>query len=137
VFAPQGKILQQGELCKREKLANTLLQIAQKGPNAFYEGEIAKNLISDIRAHDGIMTEEDLKMYTVKRRPTITSFYHGHKVVGAAPPASSVVVALILNILETFDLRDLKNTNGLTYHYFIEAMKHAFAHRAVMVRVEL
>lgn len=134
MFAPQGKILQQGEICKREKLAYTLSKVAQEGPNAFYEGEIAKNLVTDIRAHNGIITEDDLKMYTVKRRPTITSFYHGLKIVGGAPPASSAVVALILNILEAFDIRELKNTNGLTYHYIVEAMKHAFAHRAVLVR---
>lgn len=44
-----GKLLKAGEIVKFEKLADTLETIARDGPNAFYTGKIAEDLIRDIQ----------------------------------------------------------------------------------------
>lgn len=44
-----GKLLKAGDMMKREKLADTLEMIANKGPDAFYNGKTAEDLIRDIQ----------------------------------------------------------------------------------------
>lgn len=46
----QGELLKKGDIVKFEKLAETLEIIAQKGPDAFYIGDIGKHLVGDIQA---------------------------------------------------------------------------------------
>ena len=43
-----GDIYKVGEVMRRPKLANTLDIIAQEGPDAFYNGSLAKNITDDI-----------------------------------------------------------------------------------------
>lgn len=52
------------EIIKRPKLAKTLEILAEEGASAIYGGgSLAKNLINEIKARGGIMTEEDLLDY--------------------------------------------------------------------------
>lgn len=51
----QGELLKKGDIVKFEKLADTLEMIAQKGPDAFYTGDIGKHLVSDIQAAGTLM----------------------------------------------------------------------------------
>jgi gamma-glutamyltranspeptidase/glutathione hydrolase len=44
-------------------LAASLRQVADHGPRAFYEGELARRLVADIRAKGGCMSEADLRDY--------------------------------------------------------------------------
>ena len=53
----------EGDLYKRENLAKTLEKVAQNGPEEFYNGTTAQNLIKDIEAMNSIMTLADLKNY--------------------------------------------------------------------------
>ena len=44
-------------------MAKTLDKIAKDGDKAFYEGDIAKNLVKDLQSLGGILTEDDLRDY--------------------------------------------------------------------------
>lgn len=46
----KSDILKEGETIKFPKLARTYKTVAEKGASAFYEGEIAQNLVADIQA---------------------------------------------------------------------------------------
>ena len=76
------------------------------------------------------MTADDLKNYRAVERAPVRGTYRGYDIV-AMPPPSSGGVALIemLNILEGYDLGKLARADAL--HDMIEAMKRAYADRAV------
>ena len=89
----RAKPLRAGDTWRRPDLAWTLGKL-RAGPDAFYKGEIAKEIVTAVRAAGGVMTAEDLARYaTVDRTPLETS-YRGLRVV-SMPPSSSGGVALI------------------------------------------
>lgn len=60
-----------GKFVTRPNLAKTLYRIAQEGPDVFYNGEIGKKLINDIKVNGSILTLEDLANYQ-----SIVTFYN-------------------------------------------------------------
>ena len=128
-----GQPLEAGDRLIQFDLADTLKAIAARGPRAFYDGAIAKNIADAVRQAGGIMTVEDLQNYRAIERPVVRGTYRGRTIVSMPPPSSGGVHLIeMLNILEGYDLRHLgRGDEGL--HYFIEAMKRAYADRAVFM----
>ncbi len=121
------------ESIKRQpELAKTLRAIAEKGPRAFYEGEIAEAIVAAARAHGGILTREDLASYRPRLREPVRGNYRGREFLAFPPPSSGGVTLLeILNVLEGFDLAASGAGSSESIHKIVEAMKLAFADRAV------
>ncbi|KAJ3693674.1 hypothetical protein LUZ60_009154 [Juncus effusus] len=130
VFAPGGKPLLANEMCYNPRLADTLEEIAEKGPDAFYKGSIAENFVKDVNNSGGIITMEDMKQYKVKisKAMEIDGIF-GYKLLGMPPPSSgTVAMAMLMNILQSYkSVEAVKGLLGL--HRFIEAMKHMLALR--------
>ena len=121
-----------GEILKQSDLAHTYRQIAENGPDWFYQGPFGAAVEQWMSDNGGIMTAEDFANYqSVIREPIVTT-YRGYTVVGFPPPSSGGVhVAQILNILEHFDLSSIHEENPAQFvHIVAEAMKLAFADRA-------
>jgi gamma-glutamyltranspeptidase/glutathione hydrolase len=112
-------------------LAQSLRTIAREGADAFYRGSLARAITGDVKRRGGILSLRDLEAYRTKRREPIHGTYRGHDVY-SFPPASSGGVALveILNVVETFDLRERGANSSASIHVIAEAMKFAFADRA-------
>jgi gamma-glutamyltranspeptidase/glutathione hydrolase len=130
-FTKNGVPYEPGETLKQPELARTLERIAAQGPAGFYEGETALALETEMAAHGGLITRDDLKHYAAKRRSPVTGTYRGYEVI-SMPPASSGGVALIemLNVLEGYDLARTGPGAADTVHMMAEAMKRAYADRA-------
>ena len=133
IFLNGGQPLHEGDRLLQFDLADTLSAIAQEGPNAFYQGHTAGAIADAVRAAGGIMTADDLKNYRAIERAVVRGSYRGYDIV-AMPPPSSGGVALIemLNILEGYDLNKL-GRGEKSLHTMIEAMKRAYADRAVFM----
>lgn len=132
-----GEILKEGDIIKFTKLAQTYRKIAEEGPNAFYEGELAKRLVDDIQKKGGIITEQDLKDYTPLLDENPLRVQVGDfSMVFPTAPASGPVLALILNILNGYKLSPesmmgLEN-QVLTYHRIVEAFRFGYAKRTLL-----
>ena len=63
IWFRDGKPLVMGDVVKNPDLAKTLRAIATQGPAGFYTGPVAKALVAGMRAHGGIISEEDLATY--------------------------------------------------------------------------
>jgi len=78
------------------------------------------------------MTVEDLKNYRAIERPPVRGTYRGYDIVSMPPPSSGGVHLIeMLNILEGYNLAKLSREESL--HDMIEAMKRAYADRAVFM----
>jgi len=129
-FKPDGSAYSPGETLAQPELAASLELIAEQGAKAFYEGEIAQRLATDMRANQGLIAPDDLKSYRAVVRPPVRGNYRGYEIVSMPPPSSGGVHLIqILNILETWPLAELGPESAATIHRMAEAMKLAYADR--------
>jgi len=133
-FKPDGTLLGAGDRLVQTDLAATLEAIARNGPRAFYEGGTAGKLVAALRAAGGVMTLDDLKNYRAVLRPPLRGSYRGYDILSMPPPSSGGVHLIeMLNILEGYDLRAIAADRGTVAHLMIEAMKRAYADRAIFL----
>ncbi|KAG8213665.1 gamma-glutamyltranspeptidase-domain-containing protein [Butyriboletus roseoflavus] len=128
VFAPEGKLLLQGELIQRTNYSRTLDIIANEGPGAFYKGSIADSIIRKVHDTGGILTHADLEHYAVKVERALQGTYQDRKVYTTHAPTSGPVLLHMLNLLERFNLIREGRT-PLNVHRIVEAVKFGFAAR--------
>ena len=131
-FSNGGVPYRVGEILRQGDLALTLSRIGAQGPLGFYAGETAELVAREMAAHGGIMTKGDLAGYRAVRRAPLMGTYRGVDVI-SMPPASSggATVVQILNILEGYDLVGSGSGSATTTHVIIEAMRRAYADRAL------
>ncbi len=146
IFRPGGVPLAEGDWLVQPDLAKTLRLIAARGADAFYRGALAKAIIqaqqrtrSELgETGQGRMTLADLKHYQVAIRAPLIGHYRGWTLAGMPPPSSGgLTVMQMLGLLERFPLGDASQGYGFgspqTLHVMIEAMRLAFADRAVWI----
>jgi gamma-glutamyltranspeptidase len=118
-----------GELMKQPDLALTLEKIAKEGSQAFYQGEIAKVIVDDLRESGGLLTYDDFVRHTSDWVDPISVKYKGHTVYNVPPNSQGFASLSILNILNHFDLSLIEEGSADYYHLLIEATKLAFHDR--------
>jgi len=132
-FNPDGTPLAVGNMLKNLAFAATLKRIAAEGADAFYQGDIARDIVETARSHPtnpGDLTETDLAGYKVKVREPVCGHYRAYNVCGMPPPSSGGIAVLqILGILEPFDMKALGVNSLIGVHLFSEAGRLAYADR--------
>jgi gamma-glutamyltranspeptidase/glutathione hydrolase len=126
-----------GYLLKNPALAKTLKNIADNGADAFYKGQIARDIADKVAHHPtnpGSLNIADLADYRAKVREPVCSDYRVWTVCGMPPPSSGgIAVAQMLGILESRNMRALAPTtdglNAEAVHLFAEAGRLAYADR--------
>jgi gamma-glutamyltranspeptidase/glutathione hydrolase len=112
-------------------LAATLQRIATDGPDTFYAGIVADQIVAEMRRGDGMITKPDLEQYEAKVRQPIRGTYRGYEIFGPPPPSSGgICLVEMLNVLENFDLRSHERYSARNMHLMAEAMRRAFRDRA-------
>ena len=129
VFAPNGSWLEPGELRRNPNLAKTYELIAAEGRDAFYVGQIARDIGRWCEDAGGLLRYDDLAQHRMKWQDPIGVSYHGRWVYEAPPNSSGHVLLQELNIAEHFDLADLGYLSPETVHVMTECKKLAFADR--------
>ena len=114
-----------GDKLAYQELAGSYRAIAAEGPDAFYEGDIARAIAADMADKGGILTYEDLATYgsdihEVDREGL--SEYRGLKYA----PGRSTFLAQVLNILQSFDLAELGPDSPAFLHVMLETMRRAW-----------
>lgn len=131
---PDGTPWRAGDRLKQPDLADTLDRIAANGPDEFYLGKTADLIVRYMDGHGGLMSRDDLAAYRALRRRPVHTTYRGFDVHGMGPSASGgVVLAQMLGILETFDLKADGPRSARTLHRVTEAQRRAFYTRATRV----
>jgi gamma-glutamyltranspeptidase/glutathione hydrolase len=129
-FLPGGAAPKHGEIFKNPRLANSLEQIAKGGRDAFYKGPIARAIIADMRARNGLLDERDFTEHKSDWVEPLRTTYRGVEVLEMPPSTQGFVALEMLNILEGFDIKGLGHNSADYLHVVTEAKKIAFADRA-------
>jgi gamma-glutamyltranspeptidase/glutathione hydrolase len=129
-FLPNGRAPRMGEIFQNPRLAKSLELIAQDGRDAFYKGPIARAIIADMRARNGLLDERDFTTHTADWVDTISTTYRGYDVHEMPPSTQGFVTLEMLNILEGLDIKAMGHNSADYLHYVTEAKKIAFADRA-------
>ena len=128
----KGEYYQVGELWPQPDLAATLKRIQQDGHDGFYKGKTARLLAKFMRENGGIITEKDLAEYEAIERKPVHGTYRGFDIWSMPPPSSGGTALIeILNILEGYNLKETGHNSALYLHLLTEAMRRAFADRAL------
>ncbi|WP_118180943.1 gamma-glutamyltransferase family protein [Paraburkholderia phosphatilytica] len=127
VFMPRGRAPEVSELVRFPGHAKTLRVLAEQGPRAYYEGEIAERIAAFSRECGGAMTLDDLRNYRADWVEPIGKSYRGHTAHEIPPNGQGIGALIALGILEQFDIASLKVDSIESQHLQIEAMKLAFA----------
>jgi gamma-glutamyltranspeptidase/glutathione hydrolase len=80
VYAPQGKLLQGGDLLFHPGLETAMAALAAEGPAIFHTGSYAPLLVETVRAAGGSLGPRDLADYRVLETPVDRATLAGHQV---------------------------------------------------------
>ena len=131
-FLPGGTPLQAGDTLVNEAYADTLRTIAFRGANAFYTGNIARDIVDAVRSvegNPGVLSPLDLSVYRVKERAPVCAAYRAYEVCGMGPPSSgALTLGQILGMLNSYDLSAGPN-DGEVRRLIGDASRLAFADR--------
>ncbi|XP_010284680.1 PREDICTED: gamma-glutamyltransferase 5 [Phaethon lepturus] len=122
------RFLKHGETFKWPALQQTLRAVAENGATAFYEGEIGRALVEDIRKAGSSISLEDLQAYKAEVSSALNITLNNHTTVfSPGPPMGGAVLMFILKILEEYKLHEASLATSKekveTYHRIAEALK--------------
>ena len=133
-FHGDGTPIKAGETWRNPELAQTLRQIAQGGPDAFYKGRIARQIadaVSMAPVNPARMTTDDIGGYKAKPREPLCGTYRAYRVCSVPPSTSGGVSVLqILGLLQHFPSSQLQPNTLSAVHLISEASRLAYADRA-------
>lgn len=125
-----GKAPKAGEIFKNPYLAKSYRAIAEHGRDAFYKGDIAKQIVEFSKANGGHFSMQDFADHKSEWTDPVSTNYRGYDVWELPPNGQGIAALEMLNILEGYDVKALGRNSAELIHLFVEAKKLAFANRA-------
>ncbi len=133
LFDADGTPRALGSTLRNPPFAATLRRIAREGADAFYRGDIARDMVAAVRGHatnPGHLGEDDLRDYRARSVEPVCGPYRGYRVCSMPPPSSGGIAILqMLRMLERFDIASLRPDSSGAVHLFSEAGRLAYADR--------
>ena len=121
----------EGDTIKLPDLAKTLKFIRDYKREGFYSGEVAENLLAEMKKNNGLITKSDLESYKSIWREPIIGNYKNYKVISMGPPSSGGVLLMqMLKMAEQFPLNKYKFHTKESIHIMTEIERRSFADRA-------
>jgi len=146
VYLHDGHIPRVGDIFRQPDLARTLRSMAEVEKKAlaggadrtkaidavrdyFYRGDIAHRIDAFSRQNGGLLRYEDMAAFRLEPEPAVSTTFHGYTVYkpGFWSQGPSMIEAL--NILEGFDIADMRLNSAPYIHNLVEALKLAYADR--------
>ncbi len=129
-FLPNGRAPKKGEIFKNPRLGRTLSIIANKGRDAFYEGELADVMDAFCRREGAFLRKADLERHQSIWIEPVSTNYRGYDVWELPPNGQGIAALQMLNIIEGYDLTAMGHNSVRYLHTLIEAKKITYEDRA-------
>lgn len=126
-FLPGGVAPAIGDKRSQPALGKTLRRIAREGRSAFYEGEVAEELVSVLQGLGGVHTAGDFAAHFSEDVTPISTKYRGYDVVECPPNGQGLAALMILRVLAGYDIKSLAEVDRV--HLLSEATKAAYRAR--------
>ncbi|HSY46386.1 MAG TPA: gamma-glutamyltransferase [Steroidobacteraceae bacterium] len=128
---PDGETLEEGDLFRNPEYAHTLQLIAQQGPRALLEGQIAADIVKVTHQSPlpGTMTLKDLGSYRAESGDALCRPYRGYSVCVPPPPSSGVALLQMLAILDHTDIATRGPQDPQAWFLFAQASRLMYADR--------
>lgn len=115
-----------GQIFRAPGQGEVLRRIAREGRAGFYEGEVAEDLITSLRALGGCHSLDDLARTESSYDAPVSGAYRGVELVEHPPNAQGATAILLVNILSHFDLAAMDPLGAERAHIEAEASKLAY-----------
>jgi gamma-glutamyltranspeptidase / glutathione hydrolase len=126
-YMPGGVRPGLGDLFKNPDLGSSLRQVAAKGRDGYYNGELTERMVKFLQAQGGAHTLEDFADYQPEWVEPISTTYRGWKVYELPPNGQGIAALSMLNIMERFPMSDYGHNSAAALHVMVEAKKLAYA----------
>ena len=133
-FAPNGMAIKEGEKFRQPALARTLTAIAERGPRAFYEGPIARDIASTVQKAGGFLAEDDLVDIKAEVSPALTARYRGIEIASQPPITQGVVLLRALGLLQELAPEPRRMSRTAFAVASARALRRAFDERLAILR---
>ncbi|MBR8858992.1 gamma-glutamyltransferase, partial [Staphylococcus aureus] len=131
VFTHENQYWREGDWIVQPELGKTFQILREQGFNAFYKGDIAKQLVNVVKACGGTITLEDLAKYDIQIKAPISATFKDYDIYSMGPSSSGgITVIQILKLLEHVDLPSMGPRSVDYLHHLIQAMHLAYSDRA-------
>jgi gamma-glutamyltranspeptidase / glutathione hydrolase len=101
LYAPNGRMLREGETFRFPDLADALERYGAEGADPFYRGEVAETISSFVVERGGTLGPSDLSSYEAIEREPVRVPFRGTEVLTNPPPSSGgILIAQCLGLLE-------------------------------------
>jgi len=125
-YLSNGATPKVGQKFAHPQQAEVLRRIAADGRDAFYEGEIAEDMVNSLRAMGGVHTLDDFAKTACDYTTPISGDYKGTELVEHPPNGQGATAILLNNILKEFDIAAMDPFGTQRAHIEAEASKLAY-----------
>ncbi|SFT92515.1 gamma-glutamyltransferase family protein [Sedimentitalea nanhaiensis] len=126
IYLLDGKPPQPGQIFRAPGQAEVLRRMAQHGPEAFYSGEVAEDMVATLNRLGGVHTLEDFAAARCTETTPVSGAYKGIELVEHPPNGQGATAILMLNILSHFDIAGMDPFAAQRAHIEAEAAKLAY-----------
>lgn len=125
-FLLNGTSPKPGQIFRAPEQAKVFRQIAAKGRDAFYQGEVAEDMVNALQALGGCHSLDDFAATQCTPTMPISQDYGGLTVLEHPPNGQGATAILMLNMLKYFDISEQEPFGATRAHLESEIAKLAY-----------
>lgn len=123
-FLPAGAPPAEGAAMRLPALGRTLRALAERGPDDFYRGALARSIAADLAKAGSPIAADDLARHAAQRREPLSLRLRSGTVFNHPPPTQGLASLMILGLFERLGAREAEGFDHI--HGLVEATKQAF-----------
>ncbi|NLG28440.1 MAG: gamma-glutamyltransferase [Chloroflexi bacterium] len=123
VYLPGGHAPRAGERFANPDLAASLRALAERGPEVFYRGDLARAIAAASERRGGLLALDDLVAHSSTWVEPVSTLYRGYRVYEIPPNGQGIAALIALNLLDGLDLSHYAFDAAECLHLKMEAVK--------------
>ncbi|SER38387.1 gamma-glutamyltransferase family protein [Natrinema salaciae] len=124
-YLPGGRAPAVGERVRLSSLGETMQRIADEGADVVYEGDIADEIVEEVRSRGGFLSHDDLAGFEPEFVDPVSTTYSGAEIYELPPNNQGPVALEALNIAEALEAGEHPPDSPERLHLAAEAAKRA------------